>query len=295
MSEHIEFYKNRSIGERFSVAIYFLKQNWKVLYKNILLGGLPLAIILAIIMSLQPTARLNTVPELSNSLFYLPFQFFFTFANIVYLYSMTSALLLHYNKNKFSETTGWDDLKDTFFNLSGKTILISLVVLIPITIIVVIIGAFIAVFFSTGIVSAGAAVFPVILIILLFAVLLIIAPIYCLLYFPAYFSEKGIIESIIISFKLGFKNWASLFVAVILTSVLYFVIHSIFSAPFEFIKLFLSGNNSILKFVFANLSTVGTLLLYPVMIIVYAFQYFSIVEKEEGISLRAQIEDFENM
>ena len=59
MSERIEFYKNRSIGERFSVAIDFLKQNWKALYKNILIGGLPLAIIMGYFWGQQINAQNN--------------------------------------------------------------------------------------------------------------------------------------------------------------------------------------------------------------------------------------------
>ena len=299
MSNRIEFYKNRNISERFSVAIDFLKQNWKILYKNILPGGFPLAIIMAIIMTLEPANQPYTIPNIVNNLFFILIFFLVTFMNMVYFYSMTGALLHHYNLNEISGTTGWSDLKSTFLKLSVKTITINLVLLIPFIIIAVIIGVFVALFFSTGINSAASVILIIILILLLLAGLILTAPSFCMLYYPAFFSGKGIWESIKVSFVLGFRHWGSIFVALILTTILYTVVYMIFSAPFQILSLvsvlFPSGNLFILKFIFATLSTVGSMLSYPVIIIIFAFQYFSIVEKEESVSLQSQIDVFENL
>ena len=52
---------------------------------------------------------------------------------------------------------------------------------------------------------------------------------------------------------------------------------------------------NIISYILATLSAIGTLLAYPIMIVLFAFQYFSIVEKEEGVSLQSKMDEFENL
>ena len=296
MSERIELYKNRSIGERISAAIDFLKQNWKVLYKNILIGGLPLAIIMGYFLMQQ--GNIQVISDLSHIFLYYPFLLFFSFVNFIYLYAMTGAILLHYGRNQLTETTGWNDLKNSFFKLAGKTISISLMVYTPILIVVGIMGAIcfliINVFSASGM-QVGSFVLIFLLFLLFFGALVAITPSIIMLYFPAYFSGKANVESIKISFALGFKNWGSLFVAILITIIIFIVVYMVFSMPFQVMVLFSTGHLNILSYILATLSSIGTLLIYPIMIIIFAFQYFSIVEKEEGVSLKSQVSEFENL
>ena len=302
MTNRIEFYKNRNIGERFSVAFDFLKQNWKVLYKNILIGGLPLAIIMGFLLTRQNSMQYTAIPFG----FILPslLSLLMSFLTVVYMYSMTASILLHYDRNQLTETTGWDDLKETFFRFTGKTSLITLLLFIPLLIIIGIIGAIFYISFSSswdfysdanmGIV--GLQVLFIILISFLFiGAIIAFAPSFTILYFPALFSGKGILQSIKMSFVLGFKNWGSLFVAILLYGILMIIVYVIFSAPFQVITVFSGGNLSIISFIFATFSTIGNILTYPIMVLIFAFQYFSIVEKEEGISLKSQLDEFENL
>jgi uncharacterized membrane protein (DUF485 family) len=139
MTNRIEFYKNRNIGERFSVSIDFLKQNWKVLYKNILLIGLPLAIIMGYFLARQTDAQ--ALDDLPNLFLYYGFFMLVSTVNMIYMYSMTGAVLHHYESGQLTGSTGWNNLKDTFFKFAGKTTLIILVVYIPILIIIAISAA----------------------------------------------------------------------------------------------------------------------------------------------------------
>ena len=295
MSERIEFFKNRSIGERLSVAIDFLKQNWKALYKNILIGGLPLAIIMGYFLAQQINAQMLS----DMHTFFLHYIFFvlISFTTFIYLYAMSGAVLFHYGRNQLTETTGWNDLKDTFFRFAGKTVLITFMVYIPILLIVAGIAAIFS--FSVGFTTGSANVGPIILMILLIFLLLVVfialTPSFTILYFPAYFSGKTNMESIKIAFSLGFKNWGSLFVAILLTGIVFYIFYMLFSVPLIIVSIFSMGHVTFISYILAILSATGMVGAYPIMFIIFAFQYFSIVEKEEGVSLQSRMDEFENL
>ena len=304
MSDRIEFYKNRSIGERFSVAVDYLKQNWKVLYKNIMWGGLPLALLMSFLsarmMSVRPAAGIGAFSDLYGYLLTMGLLSVVSFLSMLYLYSMTGAVLLHYDRNQLTETTGLGSLKSTFFKFVGKTFLITLIVYIPVVILVAIIAGVFGFGMTGGSLTGGSFVIGMGLFFLLFLVILIaLIPFLSIVYYPAYFSGKSVWQSITVAFKLGFKNWGSLFVAFILTVIVFIVIYMIFSGPLQLVSVFatLGGINVsyIIYFLLAILSSIGTTLAYPIMIVIFAFQYFSIVESEEGVSLQSKISDFENL
>jgi uncharacterized membrane protein (DUF485 family) len=301
MSERIEFYKNRSIGERFSVAFDFLKQNWKVLYKNILIGGLPLAIILGYFIAEQTNVR--TISTISHFFIIYPLFLLVSLVNVIYLYSMTGAVLLHYDRNQLTETTGWNDLKGTFSRFAGKTTLIFLIVYIPIIIIVAIFAAIlgfsIGIGVTKGVLNSGAILLIILFVLLFIGAFIAIAPSLTIIYFPAYFSGKTAWESIKTSFKLGFKNWGSLFVAILLSGIMMGIVMMIFYIPFEviFMLTIMShiGGLTIVSIIAAIFLAIGIVLTYPIMFVIFAFQYFSIVEREEGVSLQSKVDDFENL
>jgi len=297
MSEKIEFYKNRSIGDRFSVAFDFLKQNWKALYKNILWGGLPLAIIMGYFTAQMSGVRPVSITDLPRFLLFYVLLMLVSFVINIYLSSMAGAVLFHYDRNQLTETTGWNDLKDDFFRFAGKITLITLMVFIPIIIIAAIFGGIIG--FMTSALSLGGVrtifVLFFLTVLLLLGVLIALAPSLSIMYFPACFSGKTNVESIKVAFKLGFKNWGNLFVALLLAGIVLIVISIVFSLPYEIVNLFSRGQLSIISYIFATFSAIGTLVISPIVMVIFAFQYFSIVEREEGVSLQSQVDEFENL
>ena len=94
---------------------------------------------------------------------------------------------------------------------------------------------------------------------------------------------------------MGFRNWGSLFVAIILTGIIFMVAYMVFNLPLQVITLFSQGNITLVSYIFATLSAIGTMIFTPITVVIFAFQYFSIVEKEEGISLQSQLNEFENL
>lgn len=298
MSNRIEFYKNRSIGERLSVALDFMKQNWKVLYKNILPGGLPLAIVMGYFLT-QQLIGVETVLSTEVFRFFLFYALFMlvAFMNFVYLYSMTGAVLFLCERNRLTPSTGWNDLKDKFFRFAGETFLITLIVTVFIIVITGIAGGIIGFSIAAFAASNSGSLFLFSLFfILLMGAFIAFAPSFTILYFPAYFSGKTSIESIKIAFSLGFKNWGSLFTAILITGIVFAIVYLVFSMPFQMMMLFTMGQQaSIISYILAVLSAVGTMVAYPIMIVIFAFQYFSIVEEEEGVSLQSQMSEFENL
>jgi len=296
MSEKIEFYKNRGIGERFSVAVDFLTQNWKALYKNILIGGFPFAIIMGYLIAQIANVRPVGVSDLPRFLLFYVFLLLISFITNIFLYSMTGAVLSYYDRNQLNESTGWNDLKDTFFRFAGKITLISLLVAISVGIIMavfaVILGSVAS--FSLSGMRAGFFILLFLFILIFLGIFLALAPSISIMYFPACFSGKTTVESIKIAFKLGFKNWGSLFVAILLAGVVLATISVVFSLPYEVAALF-SGHLSIVSYILATLSAIGTLLISPIVTVIFAFQYFSIVEKDEGVSLQSKVDEFENL
>jgi len=298
MSKRIEFYKNRDIGGRLSAAIDFLKENWKILYKNVLIGGLPLAAILGFSLASQSGA-VSTFGAPGAFLFMF-LSFFLSYLSMIYMYSMTGAVLLHYERNRLTETTGWSDLKDDFFRLAKKTTQISLIVFVPVIIIIAIIVAVFVLLITSTNGGSNASAFISVMVLMLFiflflGVFIAIAPSFVMLYFPAYFSGKEILQSIKISFTLGFKNWGSLFVSILLVGIILGIISVMFNLPFQLLLLFSPGEITVVSYILATLSAIGSLIATPITVIIFAFQYFSIVEKEEGISLQSKIDEFENL
>ena len=296
--EKIEFYKNRSLSERFSASIDFLKQNWKVLYKNVLIGAIPLAIFIGFFAQYYEKAWFAKVYSGEVAVPNLPFIFLYfvlMIILIIYLNAMPGAILKKYGEGKLTLSTGWGDLKGTMLSLSGKTFAIGFILWVIIMIVVVGIAAIVGMLFS-GIVSGG-AVFIIIGIVAVIALglIFIFAPFLTLALYPAYFSEAGIWESIKIAFGMGFRNWGSIIVTLILIGVSTYIIVMIFAIPDIIVTMISHGEIGFLTFIGSFLLFLGEILTYPIMFIFIAFQYFSIVEKEQGFSLQSKVSEFENL
>jgi hypothetical protein len=298
--DKIEFYKNRTLSERFSASVDFLKQNWKALYKNILIGAIPLSIIGGYFMpyyqqiSFGRFSSGNEIPDLPL----IALCFVVSIALMIYLNAMTGAVLIKYGKRELDSSTGWSDLSGSMFSLSGKTFLINLILGFIVTVVVVIIALIIAIF-ASGITSGSGLPYVGIIIVfvvfILLGFLLAFGPFIALSQYPAYFSGAGIWESIKIAFGMGFRNWGNVMVTLLLTGIVFYIINIIFALPNTILVLFSFGETGILTFLFGFIAILGSVLTYPVLFIFIAFQYFSIVESEQGISLQAKVDEFANL
>ncbi|MDR1610307.1 MAG: hypothetical protein LBS08_02215 [Candidatus Symbiothrix sp.] len=293
--ERIEFYRNRTLSERFSVSVDFLKQNWKVLYKNILIGAIPLGIVVAFLAQYyQESTLLNIYSgNVNTTIYFIALYIVFAVILNIYLNAMTGAVLKKYGEGHLTPATGWSDLSRTMLSLSGKTFVIGLLicgVIIVFALILALIFSFLADGGTLGaMVVTGAVMF------ILCIVLIAFLPSLSLTLFPAYFSGTGNRKSLKIAFGMGFRNWGNVFVTILLAGIILYVIIVIFSAPKLILALFSPGEIGVLTFLSGFLAILGNILTYPVFFIFIAFQYFSIVESEQSLSLQSKVDEFENL
>jgi hypothetical protein len=285
--QKIEFYKNRNLGERFSAAADFLKQNWKVLYKNTFIIAIPLSLISGFSMQYYTgfPGRMGGVDS-SKAILYFITAFIYGIA----LCAITGSVLLKYEEGTLTKTSGWNDLKATAISLFGKTALLFLVIGFLIII-------FTVLFFLLIVpLSISGSLFLTFLASFIFIALLVaVFPSLSLVYYPAFFAGKGTFESIKIAKNLGFKNWGTTFVVLLLASVLSFSVSVVLSIPNTISTFIFVGEHNFLTFIFASIASFSAAITTPFVIVLLAFQYFAITEKEEGISLQSQVDEFENL
>jgi hypothetical protein len=298
--EKIEFYKNRTIGERFSVAGDFIRQNWKVLLKNIGYVGAPLALLQGYFSQRLIVGLLSynfTTPYANINWPYYLLLFPFSFLLFLFFFSMTGSILNKYIKGSLTEETGWADLKGQLFSFAGKIFLQGLILFLAIFVIAVIIGVF-AGFLSLGtlLTDSWTGIFITIILVFLISVLLfcILMPL-MLIPYPLFFEDASAWQGIKKGCRLGFKYWGSTFLTVFLGCFLSNVVSYILTMPYMVYLTINAGENSFLGYVLAMFSSLVGIIVFPVFIIFLSFQYTSIVEKEEGVSLQDKIEGFDNL
>jgi hypothetical protein len=285
----ILFYRNRSIGERLSVTADFLKQNWKVLLKLVLITAVPLALITGYSMAYYSqwyftlfTGNYATMPP--QVILFFVMQIISSWI----MFALSGAIMIKYERGELNPQTKWNELRAIFFPLIGKSVQIWLY-LFGCTLLLALLFILLLSFLG----SAG-VVLSVILGILLLLGIFAISPSLLLVFYPAYFHNVNAWDSIKIAFSLGFKDWGSIFVAIIIAIVMTGIVSVIFSLPYQVLTMF-THKITVFNFILASISALGNLLVSVFLFIYMAFQYFSIAEKEEGISLQSQIDEFENL
>ena len=290
----IEFYQNRSLGERLSAAADFLRQNGKVFYKNILIPAIPLVLLVAFLfpeyfkmMASFATGDMSSI--LTGSSLSLLF-FFAAICLSLYLYAMSGALMQLYEEGDLTDKTSWNDLSGRMFSNAGKIFLIGLAMFL-IVIVIAVVAFLIGDFLSSGIGGAGIGIFIFIIIVGLVAVM----PPLSLIIFPAIFRGASTWESISKGLSIGFKNWGSTFGVWFIVGLMSVIVSIVFELPLQFWILFNPGQVSVVLYLLAMLSFLASVFVTPFLFVFLAFQYFSITEKEEGISLQSKVDEFDNL
>jgi hypothetical protein len=300
----IEFYKNRTLGERFAATGDFIRQNWRVLLKNIAYIGVPLALIQGFFMQnyaqgVFSLANVVTNPySIYSNINWISYLFTILFSILLnlFLFSMTGAILNKYLKGSLTENTGWADLKDNVFSLAGQLFIQGLILCAGIAVIAffaaIIIGLVSLVAIAGGAVGGVLTAIVALLILgLLFAVL---APL-CLIVYPLFFENASAWEAITKGFRLGFRYWGSTFVTVFLGGLLSATVSYILAMPYIVYILFNMGQSGWVGYILAMISSLVGIIIYPVLIVFLSFQYTSIIEREEGISLQSKVEEFDKL
>jgi hypothetical protein len=125
------------------------------------------------------------------------------------------------------------------------------------------------------------------------AIVAVLPPLY-LVRFPAFFQEASTMDSIRKGFRLGFKSWGTTFLTILIVGLVSGVISAILGLPY-IIWLIIGGQSEIVSYVLSCLLSLGTAFVAPLTFVFLAFQYFSVAEQTEGISLQSKIEEFDNL
>lgn len=292
----VEFYKVRSIGERFSAAGDFVRQNWKVLLRNIVYIGAPLAIIQGYLSHKYMDSVTGMFATPSFGLEFVIGSFLMIIVSVflsLFLIAMSGTIMYQYTHRTLREDSGWSDLSGNMFSMMGKLflqgVIIFFIIAIPGTIAGVLIG---------GAVAAGEAISGVFGGIVAIVLILALIPSFALMPYPIFFEQASAWEAITKGFKLGFRNWGAVFLTALVAVVLGAAVSYILSLPYMIYlmyTMFATPDASFLGYVLAALASLVTIIISPIINIFIGFQYTSIIEKEEGVSQQEKIVDFDQL
>jgi hypothetical protein len=293
----VEFYKNRTLGERFAASGDFVRQNWRVLLKNIGYIGAPLALI-------QGFLTYNYMQNMMSGIFSGNFTttniqtlllvFLFSFLLMLFLYSMTGSILNKYVKGSLTEETGWPDLSEKMFSFAGKILLQGLI-LIGGIILLAIIAGLIAGFLTLSQSNTLSTTVIIIEVLMILALMIVLIPSLSFIYYPVFFEDTSAWGGIRKSFRLGLKHWGSIFLTILLASLLTGVVSYILTMPYIIYVMIYTNENNLGGYILSTFSSLGSVVIYPIFIIFCSLQYTSIIEVEEGISLQNKIDEFDNL
>lgn len=295
--EKIEFYANRSLGDRLSAAARFIRQNGAVFFKLLLLPAIPLMLIQAFFAMkyggnfselINPYAGGVDMDALAPAMGSTFFYMLFTLLLSLYLTGMSGALLSHYDEGLLTKETKFGDVSKKMFSNMGKMFLVCLLLGLILVVALFLIGGLIGFLFAS---SRGLGVgLGILMVIAIFALL----PSFALSYFPAFFQEAGVMASIGKGFSLGLKNWGTTIAVLLIAGVITAIAVYLLGIPYELWVLF-SHTGGIVAYILALLASIGTFIATPLSFIFLAFHYFAVVEKAEGISLQSKVDEFDTL
>jgi len=292
----IEFYKTRNLGERFSAAEQFIRQNWKALCKIILIPAIPLVLVMGY-FERQFSLSMNNLTV--NAAEYQDLsEFFYDFGSIfsiyvliislfiIVIYALSATVMTCYEENYQNIETNLKKLSHKIFSNMKKVFLVNLAVgLLFVTVFAIFITL---IAFAPSILK----VFGIIILVLgIFAIF----PTISLVFYPAIFQGTSIWLSVIKGIKIGFKNWGTTFVILLIAGIATSILSALLQSPYLVMQVINPGQTGIVPFILALLSSFAYVIVTPLSFIFLAFHYFSILEKEEGISLKSKIEQFDNL
>jgi len=129
---------------------------------------------------------------------------------------------------------------------------------------------------------------------LIFGLIAVLPPL-SLIIFPSLFRGASVWESISKGLGIGFKNWGSTFGVLFIVGLMSVVVSYLLELPPQFWMLFHPGQTGVVLYLLTILSSLASVFVTPFLFVFLAFQYFSITEKEEGISLQNKVDEFDNL
>ena len=284
----INFYQQRNFGDRINVTFDFLRENFKPLFKILILFEGPITLIYGVLGVLQQQSVLemaSNIDELQN-----PFAMM---GSMGPLYSVTMALsviimasfpaiifrYIHLYQTKSPDDITFKDISPTLFKDSGM--LFAVIILFMMA-------------FMFGF------LFFILPGIYLFVGLSLAIPV-------LFFEDKNAFESLSRSLSLIRDNWWNTFGYFFIIYIIYTAISTLFMAPqigvhvqhmlssFDKESVFepMSTSKLVMTMAITAIGTMGAYLAYSIVSVASCFQYFNLREKKESFGLMQEIDNQE--
>ncbi|MDL2257087.1 hypothetical protein LJC06_02645 [Bacteroidales bacterium OttesenSCG-928-I14] len=301
----IPLYKKRNLSETISDSMQFMRENWKTFFRCVLIIGAPIAIIYGFFMNRYMgdamNMSLNENADFTSLNVGINYILTMLFSMLLYLAAFSTAisLLKYYEKKDLNTMVFQIDLMPKILDSSWRLFLLNFVVWLMVVLILALAAGIV---FAISAASASMAiVVGVIFYLLLFAGMIALAPSIMLMNYPLIIEDLSIWDSIVKGFKLGFKNWGTTIVLILLGGLILGVISLIFSGAHilwvtlatSVFELGIIG--TIISYLLSIISSLSMVITFPILAILLAFQYFSIIDKTEGKSIQAEIDHFDSL
>lgn len=284
-SPQLEFYKKRQFGDKLNATFVFIRENALPYFKVQLMIAGPILLISGILMNERAFGLFDlnmdegiTANDIIGMMEIYGLMLLTSLISTTVIPAVTYGYMVAYQENDPKDITVTSVVKGfsgRFFNILGLNIL---------TYIVVVIGMFFLIIpgiYLAIVLSLGAAIIV--------------------------FEKSNPIDAFGRAFKLISGKWWSTFGILVVMGIIGYIISFFFGLPraiFFGIEAFTSiqesGNldgltemstpDQLLNIVFSLFETFGQILLYALVYIAMAFQYFNLVERRESRGLVAKIE-----
>lgn len=297
-NKRIEFYKARTLTERFLVTADFIRQHAKTIFKNLAYAGIPIALIQGYFIAIQTQNLQNWNTGHTSSPFssLLPLLFLpITIVLLVFFYATVGALLKKAEKGMLTENTNWTSLKTIVFSIASKLFLMGLIYTGFLVLFMIIIALFNIILASPGVEETAISAFVMMFITLLsvIGIWILMIPI-SMSIFPVFFENLSPWKAIQKGFRLGFRFFGSTFVTLLICGLFTFFVSFILGflcQIFTDIMFFPNSANSFIVYIVGTIASLSTMFILPIALIFLNFQYTSILEQDEGYALTVRIKE----
>ncbi|MDT3696869.1 MAG: hypothetical protein ROY99_10805 [Ignavibacterium sp.] len=296
----IEFKRYRDLGQILNSTFEFIRQNFLSLLKSLVFLVGPFLLITGILLGFYQKSvftifQITSISQMGIVILLMIISILFTMQMM--LTTVYSYILIYLSKPEFTPISieeVWEGVKQNFFKILALTALIFFLTLIYLLLFSLIIAAV-----SSGTSSIGLVM---LLFLILFIFLIFLMVKVCLAYMIMLYERTGIWISIQRSFYLVKNKWwfsfGVIFVLVIIQSLMGFI----FQIP-QYIVMFATMFNSIdgsgvsgvteILIMLTSVFATFQYLLTTILIIAFAFLYFSLVEQKEAKGLIEKIESIQ--
>lgn len=308
----INLYASRSIGETLSVTFDFVTQNFVPLIKFLAAFLLPVSALMGLsyqsmFSSFAHIDNLNDETEqiLSVVMSYLPVLVLCLIGALLTV-AVTYTLMQKYQQRDnllkgltLSEIKPL--LKHNLWRVFKMLLLLTLIGIVAFVVLVLV---------ATMIMSIGGK-FEVFLFLLYMAMLAIALPLGLVLPLCVFEPELGLFSCVKKALRLGFKTWGTLFVVMLVITMLVQIVSFILMIPFLFTTMTTmffeidssqyaslaytsSAWFSVLTFASSLLFCFGLLLMSALSFVAFAFCYGRAADKVEGVSVKNAVQNFDS-